>query len=266
MKDKTLNYNFYTNCDKVRITDCRGKKMGITTVILTYKEEDNIKLLLPEVIKNLKMTNTDFEILVVDSQKSKDNTKSICEQYDSVKYYVQEGLYFIDALKTAIKYAQKDIFLYIDADLSHPPEYIPEIYKAFTSSNADLVIGSRYVKGGKTDDSFKNIVYSKILNLIYKILSGVHNVEDISGGYKMYRTDILKKINFISKYFEMQIEILVKAKLENPNLKIVEVPIHFKKRENGSSKRNYSKFLPHFILTFIRLFLYKFFYNIVQRR
>ena len=235
--------------------------MGITAAILTYNEEENIKFLIPEVIKNLKKTETDFDILVIDSQKSEDNTKSICSRYNEVKYFVQEGPYFVDALKTAIKYADKDIFLYIDADFSHPPEYIPEIYRTFTLNNADLVIGSRYVKGGKTDDFLINIIYSRILNFIYKILSGAYEIEDISGGYKMYKTEILKNIDFISKYFEMQIEILVKAKLKNPDMKIIEVPIHFKKRENGSSKRNYLTFLPHFLLIFIKLFLYKIFWK-----
>lgn len=235
--------------------------MGITAVILTYNEEENIKELLPLVTENLKKVVNDYEIIVVDSPKSTDNTEEICKNFNA-KYYKQEGSYFIDALKTAIKYASKDIFLYIDADFSHPPEYIPEMYKAFTANNADLVIGSRYVKGGTTNDYKINILYSKLLNFIYKLFSGVYNIEDISGGYKMYKTQILKKINFMSRYFEMQIEIFIKAKLDNPDLKVIEIPINFKKRKNGETKRSYLKFLPRFGIIFVKLFFYKLFFKI----
>jgi len=240
--------------------------VGISIAILTFNEEENIKHLIPKIIENTKILNDDYEIIVVDAQKSTDNTKTVCEKFNVeyngiIKYYVQEGPYFIDALKTAIKYASKNIFLYIDADFSHPPEYIPIIYNAFISNNADLVIGSRYVKGGATDDLPINVIYSKIINLIYKIFSGIYNVEDISGGFKMYKTSILKNIDFMSRYFEMQIEILVKAKLQNPNLKIIEVPIHFKKRNKGFSKRNYLTYLPCFVLILIKLFFLRMFYK-----
>ncbi|MBQ9245850.1 glycosyltransferase [bacterium] len=237
--------------------------MGITVTILTYNEEENIKELIPQVKEQLVKLTDDYEILVVDSPNSKDNSKDVCEK-NNVKYYLQEGPYFIDALKTAIKYASKDIFLYIDADFSHPPEYIPDIYNAFISNNADLVIGSRYVKGGSTDDFKKNIIYSKVLNLIYKILSGDFKTNDISGGYKMYKTSVLKNMKLWSRYFEMQIEIFIKAKLANPEFKVVEVPIHFKQREKGCSKRNYFKYLPSFLKVFIKLFFYKIFYRVIK--
>ena len=239
--------------------------MGITVSILTYNEEENIKELIPKVIEQLNKITDDYEIIVVDSPNSKDDSKSVCSKFN-VSYYLQEGPYFIDALKTAIKYASKDIFLYIDADFSHPPEYIPDIYSAFIKNNADLVIGSRYIKGGSTDDYKINILYSKILNFIYQILSGSFGIKDISGGYKMYKTSVLKNIDFWSRYFEMQLEIFIKAKLSNPNFKVVEVPIHFKKREKGDSKRNYSKYLPSFIKVLTKLFFYRIFYRFLKQK
>ena len=234
--------------------------MGITATILTYNEEENINELIPLIIDQMKNLTDDYEIQVIDSPNSTDNSKSVCEKY-SVKYYLQEGPYFIDALKTAIKYASKDIFLYIDADMSHPPKYISKIYNEFINNNADLVIGSRYIKGGSTDDSKINILYSKFLNIIYKIISGTYNIQDISGGYKMYKTDVLKNIDLVSRYFEFQIEIFVKAKLKNPSFKVLEVPIHFKKREKGNTKRNYFKYLPRFAFIFVYLIFYIIFHK-----
>lgn len=230
--------------------------MGITIAILTYNEEENIKLLLPLVIKNLEKVSDDFEIIVVDSQKSKDNTKAICEKY-GVKYYIQEGQVFTDAFKTAIKHANKEFILYIDADFSHNPEDIPSIYNAFIENDADIVIGSRYVNGGKNEDYKINIIFSIITNFIFKIISGRYDISDISAGYKMYKTKILKNIDIVSHYFEMQLEIFTKANIQNPDLKVIEIPIHFKKREKGCSKRNYFQYLPRFLMIFIYLLFYK---------
>ena len=146
--------------------------MGVTLAILTYKEEENLVTLLPAVIENLKKVTDDYEIVVVDSPKSQDNTKAVCEQYGA-KYFLQEGPYYVSAYKTAIKNATKDIFFIIDADFSHPPEDIPKIYTAFVEGNCDMGIGSRYVEGGINDDLPKNIVYSKILNFVYRNAIGV---------------------------------------------------------------------------------------------
>ena len=117
------------------------------------------------------------------------------------------------------------------------------------------------IDGGKNDDFKLNVFYSKLLNFIYKIFSGRYDIEDISAGYKMYKTKILKNIDIVSHYFEMQIEIFIKASMQNPDLKVIEIPINFKKREKGTSKRNYFQYLPRFLMIFIYLFFYKIFYK-----
>lgn len=230
--------------------------MGVTLAILVYNETENLINLLPLVIKNLEKITSDYEILIVDCDKSIDNTKEVCEKFGA-KYVVQETPYYVGAYKTAIKFAQKENFIVMDADFSHSPEFIPSIYNAFVDNNADVVIGSRYVDGGKTNDERQNILYSKFLNFVYQNLFGLKGINDISSGFKMYKTEILKNINFMSRYFEVQLEILVKAKIQNQNLKVVEVPIHFRNREKGTSKRNYFTFLPYFCWLFAKLLIYK---------
>lgn len=230
--------------------------MSVTLTILAYNEADNLINLLPLVIENLKKVTNDYEILIVDSEKSTDNTKEICEKFGT-KYFVQESPLFIGAYKTAIKYATKENFFIMDADFSHAPKYIPDIYNAFIKNNADIAIGSRYINGGGSDDEKQNIIYSKFLNFIYQNLFNLRGIYDISGGFKIYKTELLKNIDFISKYFEAQLEIIVKAKIQKPDLKVVEVPIYFYKRDKGTTKRNYRDFLPKFCILFIKLFLYK---------
>lgn len=230
--------------------------MGVTLAILAFNEADNLVNLLPLVIENLKKVTDDYELLIVDSDKSIDNTKEVCEKFGA-RYIIQESPYYIGAYKTAVKFAEKENFFIMDADFSHSPKYIPDIYNAFIKNNADVAIGSRYINGGDNDDEKQNILYSKFLNFVYQNLFDLKGIEDISGGFKMYRTELLKNIDFMSKYFEAQLEILVKAKIQKPDLKVVEVPIHFYKRDKGVTKRNYWKFLPEFCFLFIKLFVFK---------
>lgn len=231
--------------------------MGITLTILAYDEEENLRKLLPIVIENLQKITDDYEILIIDSNKSKDNTKQVCEQYNA-KYIVQELPDYGGAYQTAMNCATKEYMLMLDADFSHDPKYIPEMFKTMIDQNADVAIGSRYVDGGINDDEHQNIIYSKILNFVYQNLFGLKEIKDISAGYKLYRTQILKNINLVSHFFEAQLEVLVKAKIQKPNLKVVEIPIHFHKRYKGTTKRNYWTFLPEFCLVFIKLLYYQF--------
>ena len=137
--------------------------MGISVVLLAYKEEENLRVLLPQIKDQVKQTGEEFEILVIDTEKPLDNTKGVCEEFGA-KYVNQEEPAFAGAFKTGIQYASMDKFLILDSDGSHNPKYIPAIYDKFTKENCDVVIGSRYVEGGKTNDAKSSIVMSHILN------------------------------------------------------------------------------------------------------
>ena len=104
-------------------------------------------------------TGEEFEILVIDTAEPLDNTKGVCEEFGA-RYINQEEPAFAGAFKTGIKYAEKDKFLILDSDGSHNPKYIPDLYKKFVDDKCDVVIGSRYVEGGKTNDAKSSIVLS----------------------------------------------------------------------------------------------------------
>lgn len=126
--------------------------MGISVVLLAYKEEENLRVLLPEIIEEVKKCGEEYEILVIDTEKPLDNTEGVCQEYGA-RYINQKYPGFGGAFRTGIEEAGKDKFLILDSDGSHPPKYIPQIHKKFVEENCDVVIGSRYVKGGVTNDS-----------------------------------------------------------------------------------------------------------------
>lgn len=231
-------------------------KKGIGVVLLAYKEEENLSFLLPHIIKNLENTHEKYEILVVDTEEPLDNTKLICEQ-NNVKYINQEFPGFGGAFKTAIKYAAWEKFLILDSDGSHNPDKIGEINEMFNSRHCDIVIGSRYIKGGVTNDSFLSILMSRALNLVFRICLGI-KANDISTDYRMYDTKQLKKVDLVNKNYDVLQEVLMKMKLNNPTLKIGEVPITFTKRVFGESKRKLIPFIIDYIKSLFKLTMMRF--------
>ena len=151
----------------------------------------------------------------------------------------------LGAYRTAIKYAKYPKFLILDCDFSHDPNTIIPIHNKF-KEGYDIVIGSRYVKGGKTDDYLLSKIMSRTLNLIYRILLNI-KPKDISTSFRMYDTKQLKAIQIESNHFEIQEEIIFKMMQNNKNIKIAEVPIYFSKRLYGESKRDMIPFIKAYL-------------------
>ena len=225
--------------------------MGTTITLLSYKEEENLKILIPKIIENIEKVESDYEILVVDTEKPLDNTATVCEAFGA-RYVNQKYPGFGGAFKTAIEHAQKKYFLIMDSDGSHNPLYIPSIYKKFINANADVVIGSRYIKGGKTCDTASSIVMSKILNAAFRVCLGI-KAHDISTDYRMYYTEQLKQVTLENRNYDVLQEVLLKLKLKKPELEIGEVPIVFTKRIYGESKRQLLPFIVSYIKSLFRL-------------
>ena len=233
--------------------------MAISVCLLAYREADNLRVLLPQIKENVEKCGEEYEILIIDGAKSMDDTEEVCKEH-GVKYFNQKYPNFGGAYRTGIETAQYDKFLIMDADGSHPVTAIPDIYNLYKTGNYDVVIGSRYVKGGVTNDYVVSIVLSKILNMIFRICLGLKG-KDLSTDFRMYDTAQLKKCELESQYFDIVEEILLKLELNKPNkpnkqkLRIGETPIYFDKRISGESKRDMGKFIIGYLKTIVRLTL-----------
>ena len=192
--------------------------MGISVVLLAYKEEENLRVLLPQIIEEVEKCNEEYEILVVDTMKPLDNTQGVCEEYGA-RYINQEEPGFGGAFRTAIKYANKSKFLIMDSDGSHPPKCIPAIHKMFVEDKCDVVIGSRYVKGGVTNDAKSSQIMSHMLNFAFRICLGLH-ANDLSTDYRMYHTKQLKKVKLTCENYDVLEEVLLRLKLNKRNKKL----------------------------------------------
>jgi dolichol-phosphate mannosyltransferase len=229
--------------------------MGISVVLLAYKEAENLKILFPKIISTMDSLGIDYEILLVDSEKVLDETPEICKQY-AVRYIPQEEGHYAGAFRTGIKYASQERTVVLDCDGSHNPAAIPEIYKK-SLEGYDIVIGSRYCKGGKTNDSAASKVMSKILNTVMRIVIGV-DAKDISTSYRIYMTQQLKAVTLTRTNYDVLQEVILKIKINKPNFSIGEVPISFEKRIYGESKRQLLKFIATYISTVFMLLSVRF--------
>jgi len=225
-------------------------KTYLSVVLPAYCEEENLRILIPRLKTTLTQTKLNFEICIIDSLQKLDHTEELCKE-SQINYFKREGgETFGDAVRTGIKKAQGEYILFMDADGSHPPEFIPELLKEH--KNNDIVIASRYVEGGFTENSKALIWMSKTLNIAYGVILGLH-YKDISNSFKIYKATLLNELTLTCSNFDIIEEILYKIHLNKKNLKVKEVPFSFKKRMFGETKRNLILFMITFFYTMIKL-------------
>ena len=141
-----------------------------------------------------------------------------------------------DAYKTGFQYVTGDIIFEMDADLSHDPTDIPKFLKALRTR--DVVVGSRYVKGGGNYNRRKSrIIISRVANILASFFFNLHH-SDCTSGYRAYKRKVIDTIiPYVNcQKYTFQVEMLEKA--NNFKFSIGEVPIMFQDREKGKSKFN----------------------------
>lgn len=226
--------------------------MEVSVIIPMYNEEENVLHTLQEV-KNVLRQYSPFQIIAVDDG-SADNTFTLLEQYASENQEVEVFKHPVNmgmgkALVTGFKNAKGKVIVTLDADLSYDPNYIPLLVWKLHEENADVVIGSQYMHGGKTEGiPFIRLFVSKMANRIVGY-SMNENISTVTGILRAYRKEVLDSIEIESRGTAINPEILSKAIALD--FKIIEVPVTLKGRELGESKVQFrSTTISHLLLTF----------------
>jgi len=222
----------------------------LSIVIPAYREEKNLEFILPRVSATLAAIGCTNEILVIDTIDSMDGTEQVCKA-NGVRYLHREGgNEYGRAIKTGIARARGEWLVFMDADGSHTPEFIADLYR--NRLGYDVVIASRYVKGGSTDNSMMLIFMSRIVNLVYSLVLGL-GCRDVSNSFKLYRSVDLSELTLFATNFDIVEEILYKLKKRKGKLSLLEIPFSFKEREYGQTKRNTFKFIVTYVKTLFTL-------------
>ena len=209
-------------------------------IIPTYNEKENIAAIIQAVI----VLGNQYHVLVIDDG-SPDGTASIVKELINLhpdKVFIQErsgklglGTAYIHGFKWALA-NQYDYIFEMDADFSHNPLDLDRLLAA-CENGADVAIGSRYVKGGATENwPLDRLIYSKGGSLYTRIITGMP-VKDPTAGFMCYKSKVLAsiqldKINFIGYAFQIE----MKFASWRLGFKLKEVPITFIDRKIGVSK------------------------------
>lgn len=214
--------------------------MDKLVIIPTYNEKENIEKIIRKVIS----LPGDYHILIVDDGSpdgTADIVKKLMTEFSGRVHILERkgklglGTAYIAGFKWALERTYEYIFE-MDADFSHDPEDLNRLYEA-CSTTADVVVGSRYTKGGKVVNwPFSRIFISKGGALYTKMITWMP-VDDPTAGFICYKRAVLSKIPLDKVHFvgyAFQIEMKYRAwKL---GFKIGEVPITFRDRKEGVSK------------------------------
>ena len=211
--------------------------MKLSVVIPCFNEKNTI---LEIINKVLETKFIDLEIIIVDDG-STDGTKEILEKNILGKYknisivFCEQNNGKGSALKESKKYITGDFVIIQDADLEYKPEDYPSLLKPLLDGDADVVYGSRFV-GDKPHriSMFGHYLANKVLTFISNILTNL-NLSDMEVGYKVFKSEIFKKINIKEKSFGVEPEIT--AKISKLKVKIYEVGISYNGRSYEEGKK-----------------------------
>jgi dolichol-phosphate mannosyltransferase len=221
------------------VTEASFADLGRMVVIIpTYNERENLE----RIVARLRAAVPEADVVVADDN-SPDGTGAIADSLAAADDQVRvlhrlgkEGLgaAYLAGFEWALEEGY-DVIVEMDADGSHQPEQLPRLLDRLRT--ADLVLGSRYVKGGSVVNWPRSReVLSRGGNVYTRVMLGVP-LKDATGGYRAFRADTLRKLDLTgveSKGYCFQVDLARRA--VQSGLVVAEVPIEFVERELGVSK------------------------------
>jgi dolichol-phosphate mannosyltransferase len=214
--------------------------VAVSVIVPTYREAENLPVLVPRITAALQRAGLPGEILIIDDN-SPDKTSQVCARLAEkhpVRLVVRtEERGLSSAVLHGMNQARGDVLVVMDADLSHPPEQVPELITALNGEGVDFVIGSRYVKGGKTVEGWGLLRWlnSKGATLLARPLTTA--ADPMAGFFALRRTTLEGAAPLDPVGYKIGLELIVKCGCK----KVREVPITFANRLHGQSKLSFKE-------------------------
>lgn len=227
---------------------------AVSIVVPTYREAENLPELLERLDALRRSYEIDLEVLIMDDDSKDGSDAVVAGLHHSWAQLItrKKNRGLSPAVVEGLQRARHPVLVVMDADLSHPPEKIPEMILALDVGQ-QFVIGSRYVAGARTDEDwgFFRWLNSRIATLLARPFSSAR--DPMSGFFALRRSDFAKA-DFLNPIgYKIGLELIVKCRLEN----IGEIPIYFADRKRGQSKLTLAERL-RYIQHLRRLFIHKF--------
>ncbi|HUA42632.1 MAG TPA: polyprenol monophosphomannose synthase [Streptosporangiaceae bacterium] len=235
------------------------RSAAVTVVLPTYNEAENLPVIVAELFS---LPLTGLRVLVADDN-SPDGTGAIADelvkQYGADRMSVMHrpgkqglGRAYVDGMTQALR-AGAEFVVQMDSDLSHSPQYLPPMLGTLLATDADVVIGSRYVSGASLarEWSWQRKALSGFANMYVRVLLHM-GVRDVTAGFKLWRASALTAIDVASiesNGYSFQVE--MNYRTVKRGLKIIELPIHFADRRAGDSKMSVKVQLESALMPFV---------------
>jgi dolichol-phosphate mannosyltransferase len=218
-------------------------KLDLTVIIPALNEGPNLAILLPQLQEILDDFKIGYEVLIITRQADLETCEAAAQIGAKVIEQVERG--YGGALLSGFARANGKYILTMDADLSHQPTFIRDLW--YQRHKAEVVIASRYVTGGSARMPLNRRLLSQVLNTFFRRGLSLP-VADLSSGFRLYKGDILRGLELEARDFDVLPEILIRVYSEG--WKIKEVPFAYAPREHGSSNARVFKFGLAYLKTF----------------
>ncbi len=223
-----------------------GARPELAVIIPAWNERENLELLLPALRETLGGLGVTAEIIVVDGG-SQDGTREAAESRGA-RVIPQQDRGYGGALEAGFAATPAPYIVTMDADLSHRPIFLEQFWKH--REQAELLIASRYVPGGRADMGPFRRLLSHLLNRTYRRVLSLP-IRDLSSGFRMYRRETLAGLTLRARDFDVLEEILIRVHAQG--WRIREVPFHYTARGSGRSHARLLSFGWAFARTLARM-------------
>jgi len=200
----------------------------LSVIIPAANEGPNLAILLPWLNETLAALGIAYEVLIV--VRDEDEATRLAAAAGRATLLRQDTPGYGGALRTGFARAAGDWLLTMDADLSHPPVFAADLWRA--RHTAEVLIASRYVRGGAARMPPRRYLLSRLLNGVFAAALGLP-VKDLSSGFRLYRRQVVVGAVSTATNFAILQEILVHATADGWS--IGEIPFAYAPRRHGSS-------------------------------
>ncbi len=218
----------------------------LSVVLPTLDESAGLKVLLPRMKALFERLGVRGEILVIDGG-SRDGTVALAEAAGA-RALRQRGRGFGSAVREGLAAAGAEWVAILDADGSHAPEALERFWAR--RGEADLIVGSRYCRGGSAEMPLTRQILSRSLNVVTRRVLDLP-VHESSSGFRLYRAAAARAVKSEATDFSVQQDLMVGILAAGG--RVVEEPIHYAPRVGGASKANAWKLLPAYARLLWRL-------------
>ncbi len=229
-----------------RPVDASAASPELAVIIPALNERENLEILLPAVRAEIAQLGIPAEIVVVDGG-SHDGTAEVARERGA-RVVLQQERGYGGALLAGFAATAAPHIVTMDADLSHRPVFLQDLWRR--RDEAEVLIASRYVPGGRAQMGVFRRLLSHILNRTYSRVLSLP-LRDLSSGFRMYRRSTLAGLSIRARDFDALEEILIRVHAEG--WRVLEVPLHYMARGSGRSHARLFKFAWAFLKTLGRM-------------